>query len=1199
MTAQTLQLTLNFDEVEGIEAKPIEFAQRPVRHKISDFGEKIGGAKKDLAQAYLQSIRTITNDDLATKPLSSILPRFNLFSLVKTHKLSKENALWIKISLEHIGDKPRRQYQLQDWVANTRRLIDRIESCLKHNPAPSPLQLFAAEMETHDTKGYLTFQLYEKLADRFNFPERDFSLKNIELIYSQKTQNYLLVRNRRIHSAYETFDEAVESVVQMQSEKKRKKISFAVYKNTKLDSANFFIGKKASQGGSIIHLLDGFNSAKEAFSYLNNNEEELIQIWEKLKYIPDLRSGQLRPRQGQDWRKGQNVSPLLFLTTFGFRGVEFGNWVNNTERQAALNQTYDALMDLSQVIHKSPKALSLNGELALAFGARGLGRAAGHYEPGRVVINLTKTKGDGTLAHEWFHAVDNYFARQAGNPRGYATNGEVLVRQEMNVAFDKLQNFLRTSEVRQRAQKLDSFRSAPYWSTYVELAARCFESYLLSRMEELNISNDYLVRYNDLQIWMESGNTQIGHYPYPINEEIKSINAYYDELFNTIQEKVNMETKNVLLFKEQQFYSNAENTVLKIQQSKATAEQWLAAIQKRGGIKRGEDQWLGLTDWLQAQGNKPVTKGEILDFITSNKIVLHETILKQKPESIDIDWLYLGQEYEWMGTYDNHAYFIDNNHVVYDENYQKVSNQPKFESLEEAQNYTTLLVSHHIDGTRNAQWTSNGITHPQVLVLSSPSAQPWTQKMDDWQHYADIDNGRVIAWIRFGEMETSKDNSVLLVDEIQSNRHQKGRKVGYRTPEINAQLTSLIRQYDNTAQPEQKAEIYQKVGELLSLPPIAPFERNWHELAVKRMLAYASSAGYDTLAWTTGKQQAERYGLVPQIKAIEFNPCGKNQLFPTIAKITHLDDSISLKYIAAWDQLSEFQLNPKVVDKMMQGQAHFNVTELYPEHHGLSIFYDHILVQYMNEYTKKWGGQVQDIRLDKEVCLHGIQITPQMKLALHEPQPLFKIVENNQRQNMGEVSHELMNLADTFHTSITIARTKQELPEHIYRAFQQQQRYHAGELMLPGVYDTQTGQVYFVLEDISSPQEARQVFFHEVVAHKGIEGILGKEKAETFYAKVFDSLDIYTQQHLFQKYGDKQIAAAEYVALIAEENKNQSLLDRIVSILKEILMSIGVTMQLNNNDIVRVLAASKQHLQQQSHPKNSQIHQQKNQNKLS
>lgn len=53
-------------------------------------------------------------------------------------------------------------------------------------------------------------------------------------------------------------------------------------------------------------------------------------------------------------------------------------------------------------------------KLAIAFGSRGRGKALAHYEPGRVVINLTKMKGAGSLAHEWGHAFDDYLGMKVG-----------------------------------------------------------------------------------------------------------------------------------------------------------------------------------------------------------------------------------------------------------------------------------------------------------------------------------------------------------------------------------------------------------------------------------------------------------------------------------------------------------------------------------------------------------------------------------------------------------------------------------------------------------------------------------------------------------------------------------------------------------------------------------------------------------------
>jgi N12 class adenine-specific DNA methylase len=116
-------------------------------------------------------------------------------------------------------------------------------------------------------------------------------------------------------------------------------------------------------------------------------------------------------REGPDLRNDRAIAGEEILTAFGFRGGEFGNWTNQADRQQALNASFDALHDLARVLGIPPKAVSLNGSLGIAFGARGSGRFAAHYEPMRVVINLTRTSGAGSLAHEWAHAFDNYIVK--------------------------------------------------------------------------------------------------------------------------------------------------------------------------------------------------------------------------------------------------------------------------------------------------------------------------------------------------------------------------------------------------------------------------------------------------------------------------------------------------------------------------------------------------------------------------------------------------------------------------------------------------------------------------------------------------------------------------------------------------------------------------------------------------------------------
>lgn len=165
------------------------------------------------------------------------------------------------------------------------------------------------------------------------------------------------------------------------------------------------------RGDRLVHPLlikSGFKTHDEAKAWIGQNVDYLLSYKPKMPERPILDN--IR-RTGKQYRKG-NVTIEMFSETFGFRGGQFGNWVPQGERQEILNMAYDALMDLATALNVHPRALSLGGELAIAFGARGRGgkeAAAAHYEPDMLVLNLTRLRGAGNVAHEWLHALDHYF----------------------------------------------------------------------------------------------------------------------------------------------------------------------------------------------------------------------------------------------------------------------------------------------------------------------------------------------------------------------------------------------------------------------------------------------------------------------------------------------------------------------------------------------------------------------------------------------------------------------------------------------------------------------------------------------------------------------------------------------------------------------------------------------------------------------
>ena len=116
-------------------------------------------------------------------------------------------------------------------------------------------------------------------------------------------------------------------------------------------------------------------------------------------------------RYGEDY--GVNsIDEETFAKIFRFRALEFGEKMPQKERAEVLRQAFNAFMDFSKATGIPPKDLSFDGNLAIAFGSRGKSSALAHFEPSRNVINLTRMKGAGSLAHEMIHAFDFNLTRK-------------------------------------------------------------------------------------------------------------------------------------------------------------------------------------------------------------------------------------------------------------------------------------------------------------------------------------------------------------------------------------------------------------------------------------------------------------------------------------------------------------------------------------------------------------------------------------------------------------------------------------------------------------------------------------------------------------------------------------------------------------------------------------------------------------------
>lgn len=484
------------------------------------------------------------------------------------------------------------------------------------------------------------------------------------------------------------------------------------------------------------------------------------------------------------------------------------------------------------------------------------------------------------------------------------------------------------------------------------------------------------------------------------------------------------------------FYSNAERAVEGIRQEKASPEQWLAMIQKAGGLKAGEDKWMGLSEWLKGQGKKTLTKDEVLAYIRANQVEVEEVTYADAVENTDFEllrqdydeWLREeGQDYAWEQLRER---FGDDADIAFDDMGGELT-------IANGEAAAALLGSERFINDTRLSYTTEGLENKREIALTVPTIEPWNEA--DEIHFGDAGEGRAVAWVRFGETRDSEGKRVLVIDEIQSKRHQEGREKGYKSEEpawvydpsipipererytarkvgrnwfvykdgeIEAQMEASSAD-EAIAKYVQTGAVYEhKIDKRI---PDAPFEKNWHELAMKRMLRYAAENGYDKVAWTKGAQQAERYGLGNKLDTVETYTINENDKKEKVVLLRGPETSIRLivdyegtiiqsnakEYIQDGTPLDAVVGKELALKIMQTGEdsATFKGEDLMVGGAGMRGFYDQMLPRFMDKYGKKWGVKTHDVELPEVEeagrRMHAVDVTDEMRASVTEGQPMF------------------------------------------------------------------------------------------------------------------------------------------------------------------------------------------------------------------
>jgi hypothetical protein len=131
------------------------------------------------------------------------------------------------------------------------------------------------------------------------------------------------------------------------------------------------------------------------------------------------------------------------IDMFGFSAVNYGKYVDDTWSKNHTKHFLGAISDLAEILNFDIKQVNQIGKLSIAFGAKGHPGHMATYFPQTKDINLTRGNGDGSLAHEWGHYLDNVLSDldvKKGTPT-YGTEGNAA-NSIIAEIFKKIMQFI-------------------------------------------------------------------------------------------------------------------------------------------------------------------------------------------------------------------------------------------------------------------------------------------------------------------------------------------------------------------------------------------------------------------------------------------------------------------------------------------------------------------------------------------------------------------------------------------------------------------------------------------------------------------------------------------------------------------------------------------------------------------------------------
>jgi hypothetical protein len=276
-------------------------------------------------------------------------------------------------------------------------------------------------------------------------------------------------------------------------------------------------------------------------------------------------------------------------------------------------------------------------------------------------------------------------------------------------------------------------------------------------------------------------------------------------------------------------------------------------------------------------------------------------------------------------------------------------------------------------------------------------------------HFPDVPN--YVAHMRLNERTDAEGNAGLFIEEIQSDRHQGGRKQGYKGEvdvvatidkltreqatriiklnergndtlegdETVEELRDTVRYYLDEEGQDETGETFRFLKNLAGTDgvPDAPFRTTWPLAMFKRALRDAVESGKDWIGWTVGETQNDRFDLSKQVNGISVptvNADGSRSVLIEPKEGTSFKMMVDQRGIVdglqSANQFTGKSLDDVVgkdmADKIMalESPADFEGNDLKVGGSGMKGFYDNMLLNEIGKYVKQWGAKVEKSSVD-------------------------------------------------------------------------------------------------------------------------------------------------------------------------------------------------------------------------------------------